>query len=325
MSQQNKLCPALELLRMEVGFRGLAAILTPSLLLCLSVITLSSKAYGRTDDPIRQSTQEPSGAGKEKDIHVLEPGKPVSRELAGGQQHSYQIRLNANQFLKALVEQQGIDVVVQVSGPDGKQILEFDSESRSLGREEISLVAEVGGVFLLIARPRHNGAPAGSYEIRIEELRAATDTDRALHDARKRFEESLKLRYAGKYDEALPLAERALEIRERLLGTEHRDVAATIDNLAKLYLTQGKYVESEPLLKRALDICEKALGKDHPDTGAILNNLAELYRAQGKYVVAAPLYKRALDIREKILGKGHPDTARSLHNLGDNLLLTGEV
>src|SRR6266508_4158990 len=106
-----------------------------------------------------------------------------------------------------------IDVVAQASGPDGKQILEVDSESRSQGREEISLVAEAAGAFQLIVRPKQNGAPAGSYEIRIEELRVATDTDRALHDARKQFEEALKLQRAGKYDEALSLVERAFSFR----------------------------------------------------------------------------------------------------------------
>jgi tetratricopeptide (TPR) repeat protein len=263
-----------------------------------------------------QATQEPIGAGKGKDIHALEPGKPIRRELAGGQEHSYQIKLNANQFLKVAVEQKGIDVVAQVSGPDGKQILEFDSESRSQGREVVSLVAEAAGAFQLIVRPKQNGAPAGSYEIRIEELRAATDTDRALHDARKQFEESLKLLDSGKLDEAIRLAERALEIRERLLGTEHPDVAASIDNLAGIYAGRGEYVKASPLFKRALDIREKALGEDHPETAQSLNNLGELYYYLGKYAEAEPLFKRALDVREKAMGKDHPNTALSLTNLG---------
>ena len=106
------------------------------------------------------------------------------------------------------------------------------SESRPQGEEEISLVAEAPGAIQLIVRPGLNVAPAGSYEIRIDELRAATDTDRALHEARMQFEKAAKLHRAGKYDEALPLAERTLEIRERLLGTEHRDVAVAIDSLA---------------------------------------------------------------------------------------------
>src|SRR5215471_9884123 len=260
MTQRNKWRQALELMRCQVGFLGLAAFLTYLLLFCLSVVTPSSKAHRGTGDLIRQSTQEPNGAGKGKYIHILEPGKPIRSELAGEQQHTYQIRLEANQFLKVIIEQQGIDVVAQVSGPDGKQILEFDSESRLQGQEEVSLVAEATGAFQLIVRPKLNGAPAGSYEIRIEELRVATDTDRDLHDARKQFEEALKLIGAGKYDEALPLAERALEIRERRLGAEHRDVAAAIDNLAGIYTNRAEYLKAEPLYRRALAIREKALG-----------------------------------------------------------------
>src|SRR5262252_6289562 len=240
MTQRNKLRPALELRRSQVGVRGLAAFLTPLLFFSLSAVTPSSKAHCRTGDLIRQSTQESTGDGKGKDIHALEPGKPIGRELGGGQQHTYQIRLDAGQFLKVIIEQQGIDVVARVSGPDGKRLLEFNSESRPQGREEVSLVAETAGAFQLIVRPNLNGAPAGSYEIRIEELRVATDTDRALHDARKQVEGALKLQRAGKHDEALPLAERAMEIRERLLGTEHRDVAAAVGLLADVYYGRGE-------------------------------------------------------------------------------------
>ncbi|MBO0724184.1 MAG: tetratricopeptide repeat-containing protein, partial [Blastocatellia bacterium] len=263
----------------------------------------------------QQSRDAGSGGLHETDVRDLEAGKPIKRELTGGQEHSYQVRLNTGQLLKVIVEQQGIDVVAQISGPDGKQVLEFDSESRLQGQEEVSLVAEEAGTFRLTVRPNLNRAPAGSYEIRVEELRVATDTDRALHDARKEIGEALKLQRAGKYDEALPLAERALEIRERLLRAEHLDVAAAITGLASIYTNKGEYVKAEPLYRRALDIREKALGKDHPDTAKSLNNLAILSHFQGKYVEAESLFKRTLEIREKTLGKDHPDTAASLNNL----------
>ncbi|MBO0720443.1 MAG: tetratricopeptide repeat protein [Blastocatellia bacterium] len=268
---------------------------------------------------IEQPVQQTRAASTEKedkgDLRSLEPGKPVKRELAGGQQHSYQIRLSADQFLKVIVEQQGIDVVVQVSGPDGKQILEFDSEILPEGQEEVSLVAEAAGEYRLAVSPKLKEAPAGGYEIRIEELRVSTDTDRALHDGRKEYEESVKLRDEGKYDKALPLAKRALEIHERVLGAEHRDVAEATDNLARIYLGGGEYVKAEPLYRRALAIREKVLGKDHPYTASSLINLAGFYRAQGKYEEAELLCKRALDIYEKALGQDHPDTAVSLDDL----------
>ena len=81
MTQWNKWRLALELQHSQVGYRGLAAFLTLLLLFCLSAVTPSSKAHCRTGDLIRQSSQEPTGAGKEKDIHALESGKPIRREL----------------------------------------------------------------------------------------------------------------------------------------------------------------------------------------------------------------------------------------------------
>jgi CHAT domain-containing protein len=299
----------------RLGFRGLTIFSVLLLLFNLPALMPWDKVYGRTGDLIRQSTNEPSGDGNKDEAQVLERGKPIRRELSGGEQHSYQIRLNTDQFLRVVVEQKGIDVVVHVLGLDGKQIMEFDSESRPEGQEEVSLVTEATGDFRLIIRPRLKGAPAGSYEIRVEELRTATDTDRALHDARKQFEGARKLRGEGKYDEALPLAEGALASRERLLATEHPDVAAAIDSLAVIYTGRGEYMKAEPLYRRALDIRENALDKDHPNTASSLNNLAILYALQGKYAEAEPLFKRALAIREKALDKDHPDTARSIDNL----------
>ncbi|HKC84681.1 MAG TPA: hypothetical protein VKG02_01830, partial [Blastocatellia bacterium] len=144
-----------------------------------ALIAVSIPVLGATHDPSRYSTQEATrrqdGIGAEKDIRPLEPGQSIKRELTGGQRHIYQIKLRADQFLKVIVEQQGIDVVAQVLGPDGAQILEVDSESRPRGQEQASLVAEAAGDYRLIVKPKQDGSAAGSYEIHIEELRAATE------------------------------------------------------------------------------------------------------------------------------------------------------
>src|SRR5215510_7581618 len=214
MRLKSKRRPALELRRNLDAYRALTSLSMLLLFFSLILAISSGEAFGGSLGLLRQSTQQSRDKGSvgsdEKDARALEAGKPIKGELTGGRQQAYRIELGANQFLKVIIEQQGIDVMAQVSGPDGKQILEFDSESRSQGREEISLVAEAAGAFHLIVRPKQDGAPAGSYEIRIEESRVATDTDRALHDASKQFEEALKLQRAGKYDEAAPFAERAL-------------------------------------------------------------------------------------------------------------------
>jgi len=128
-------------------------------------------------------------------------------------------------------------------------------------------------------------------------------------------EQALTHYLAGRYTEAVPLLERALTIREKVLGPEHPDTAMSFNNLAELYRNQGEYVKAEPLFERALTVYEKALGPEHPDTATALNNLALLYQVKGEYAEAEPLYQRALAVYEKVLGPEHPNTALSLNNL----------
>jgi tetratricopeptide (TPR) repeat protein/CHAT domain-containing protein len=122
---------------------------------------------------------------------------------------------------------------------------------------------------------------------------------------------------AGRYAEAVPIAQQVLAIRESTLGRNHPDVAVALNNLAALYDSQGLYADAEPLYQRALAILEQTLGHDHLDVSAALNNLALLYQMQGRYPEAERLYLRSLSlsIRQKALDRDHPDIAQSLNNL----------
>src|SRR6266436_4992844 len=117
------------------------------------------------------------------------------------------------------------------------------------------------------------------------------------------------------YSAAQPLCERALAIREKVLGPEHPDTASGLNNLASLLRDQGDLAGARSLYERALAIREKVLGPEHPDTASVLNNLACLLRAQGNLSGARPLHERALAISEKVFGPEHPDTASGLNNL----------
>jgi CHAT domain-containing protein/Tfp pilus assembly protein PilF len=319
MTQRNKRRQSLKLQRRQYAYRALASLSTLFLFFSPMAAVFSRQVFGGSLSLLQQSVQQSRETGSgdidERNVRELESDKPVRSELAAGSQHDYRIRLNAYQFLKVIVEQQGIDLVVRVAGPDGKRVVEFDTESRPQGREDVTVVAEEAGNFLFTVRPRSKGASAGSYEIRIEELRVATDTDLALHIARQQFNEAIKLEAAGEYKEALGLYELALETRERLLGAEHSDVASSIDGAAGCYTSRAQYVKAEPLNLRALAIRKKVFGEDHPLTAQSITNLATLYYYQGKYKEAEPLFKRALDINERALGKDHPYTAISFHNL----------
>ncbi len=85
---------------------------------------------------------------------------------------------------------------------------------------------------------------------------------------------------AGRYEEAIPVWRKALELGENEFGPNDPTTAALLDALAQTYHRQGRYAEAEPLYERSLAIREKALGPDHPLVAAGLNNLAALYYAQ---------------------------------------------
>uniref|UniRef100_A0A914HB39 Kinesin light chain n=1 Tax=Globodera rostochiensis TaxID=31243 RepID=A0A914HB39_GLORO len=105
-----------------------------------------------------------------------------------------------------------------------------------------------------------------------------------------------------KYREAIALMNEALAIRERCLGKDHLAVAATLNNLAVLYVKRGKFKEAEPLCKRALEIREKALGHDHPDVAKQLNNLALIAKARSK---SASTPRKAELFCKQILTRAH--------------------
>ena len=252
------------------------------LLLCLFLLVESvARASALSPRMLAQGGAGPNPiVQEEKDVRPLDPGKPIERELAGGQSHAYQIMLSAGQFMKVIVEQRGIDVVVGLLGPDAKQIMEFNSEIRSQGEETVWQVAEVAGSYRLNVKAKHNGAPAGDYEIRVVELRAATEKDLMLQEARKLQTESQRLYRAGKYDEPRPAAERAVELREKALGPDtpmspNRSTTSPTSTAKKA--TTRRPSRS---INAALAIREKALGPDHPDVASSLNNLATLYYFQ---------------------------------------------
>lgn len=115
----------------------------------------------------------------------LEPGKPIERELAGSETHSYQIKLTEGEFIYLIVEQHSIDVVATLFGPDSKQILEVDTPNGERWPEQIWYLSAAAGTHKVVVQSSEKEAGAGKYQIRIEEQRFATMADRQRADAQK--------------------------------------------------------------------------------------------------------------------------------------------
>lgn len=55
-----------------------------------------------------------------------------------------------------------------------------------------------------------------------------------------------------------------MDIREKELGPDHVDVAASLNNIAVLLKTSGQFEEAEEMYNRSIAIKENALGPNHP-------------------------------------------------------------
>ena len=133
-----------------------------------------------------------------------------------------------------------------------------------------------------------------------------------LADAQDR---GLELFRAGRYSEALPHFEKALDLAEARYGAEDPSVAYDLNNLAETQRLLERYDRAEQLYLRAIMIDEKGGGTPGQGLATSLNNLALVYKAEGRTADAERLYLRSLSMFERALGPNHPDVAKSLNNL----------
>jgi CHAT domain-containing protein len=133
------------------------------------------------------------------DAHTLDPGTVIERELGGEQSHLYKIEVSANQFLRVIVDQRGIDVSATICAPDDAQAAKVDSPNGAYGPEEISILTEqAGGTFTLQVKSLEKGAPSARYQVRIAERRDRRPGDETRVDAEKALSEGEAERARGK-------------------------------------------------------------------------------------------------------------------------------
>ena len=118
-----------------------------------------------------------------------------------------------------------------------------------------------------------------------------------------------------KYEQAVPIANKAVSLMDRVENPRPVLFVQVLNNLAELKRQTGDFVTAETLLLRSLKIAVQSLGEAHSSVPVICNNLALLYENFGKFPEAEALYKRSLEIREKKLGRDHPKVVSLVHKL----------
>src|ERR1700755_1937292 len=97
------------------------------------------------------------------------PSWPIERDIAGGEIHSYGLTLAQGQFTRAVFEQRGVDVVITLLDPEGRELQRVDNPSAgSGGAGPLSFEVERGGRYIVRVSPRNLSAPRGKYVFGVE-------------------------------------------------------------------------------------------------------------------------------------------------------------
>jgi tetratricopeptide (TPR) repeat protein len=118
----------------------------------------------------------------------------------------------------------------------------------------------------------------------------------------------------GDYDGARTYHERALSIRQAVLGVDHPATARSLTQIGKALFLYGDAGRARPYFEQALAIQQAKLG-DHNDTATTLNHLGYLLQLQGEQDAARHYHEQALRIWRNSQNIDHPAVVDSLCNL----------
>ncbi|MEM6432633.1 MAG: CHAT domain-containing tetratricopeptide repeat protein [Cyanobacteria bacterium P01_D01_bin.115] len=132
-----------------------------------------------------------------------------------------------------------------------------------------------------------------------EDIAQAVAHEEAISRARILRRQAFKLS-ADEFccDEALFIAEEALEIYREQLGEDHPDVADNLLNVGGIYAQQLRFDEAEILLLEAVQIYRESLVDQYFLLTRALNKLAILYESWGRFSEAEELYIESLEINQ---------------------------
>ncbi len=286
----------------------------------------------------------------------------VSRELKGGETHSYRITLATNQFLHAVVVQEGINIVTAAFSPDNKQLTESDSPTGDWGLEPVTIVASTVGEYRVdVSAPDPKASP-GRYQIKIIALRDASAIDKDHATAQLIFDDARKLRVQQKadakrsaiekYEQALPGFRAAQDTERQALtlysiGLCYRDLNEPRNALeyfnqalpliisvgdqrleASMETNIGGMLHTVGEVSQALSHQQRALqlarqiGSRVPE-GNALSNIGRIYSDFADWQTALEYYAQALDVFRASGLK--PNEAITLGNIGVAYAQSGEL
>lgn len=150
---------------------------------------------------------------------------------------------------------------------------------------------------------------------KLNEIHAQSQTSE-LTDGTELSKTVVKLYSEGKYQDALPLAKRVVEIREQSVNQDIQLIRSAYLNLAELYVALGKYGDAESAFERVVESYRK-LNANDVRLADVLTRMALVQVAMTDTGKAEAAYKESLRLKETALGSHDPATIKSLQDLAE--------
>ncbi len=122
-------------------------------------------------------------------------------------------------------------------------------------------------------------------------------------------------RKTGFLQEALPLSERALQIRKQNFTSSDPQVTDAKRQLAIVNYSLGNYQEARTLQEENVQLAQETYGGASLETAFALSDLAKTHWVLREYEEAELAYRDALTIQRNLLGNDSTDTAETIYNL----------
>ncbi len=248
-----------------------------------------------------------------EDARPLTSESPIEREMSGGQKHLYQFTMKANQYMKIVANQRGVDVTLSLIDQNGKTLAGAENNRGDKGVELFLWQAQTEGRYRIEIAAKEKNADRGLYELRLEIIDSNED---ALATFQKHIEarQLLSQRTRENAEQARKLLEESLPVWRKL--NDHQMEALTLLQLASISAAEKSldyYQKSLPIFRSLEMKAEEA---------RVLNVIGSTYKFSGNNTDAIRYLEQGLLLYDYL------SPSSGLHlliSLGDSYWRMGEM
>jgi CHAT domain-containing protein/Tfp pilus assembly protein PilF len=248
-------------------------------------------------------------------IVSLSQGQAIVKETNETQIHLYQLSLQSEHLVAVEVDQRGIDLVIKVIAPNGKEILEVDGPHGNKGIEKIEFITNESGDFKLEIRALEKKPAQGSYEIKFVELRTATQQDKIILAAKTKYDEASAL-YGGTGEtgrkQAIAKLEESLALWRE--AGDRKGETKTLYSIGLVYRAINEIDKASEFYQKAYNLSLNINDKLYQ--AMALQGIAGIQQSKGDFQKAFESYLTALEIVKELNDRaGQASILNTLANL----------